>query len=445
MRNNFYNKFKQFVKEKTLFEEDDRVLLAVSGGVDSVIMAHLFHRAGFKFAIAHCNFQLRGVESDADETFVKALAHRLEVPFFVKKFDTEIYAVEYGLSIQMAARDLRYAWFEELLAGNKYKYLATAHQKDDVAETVLLNLIKGSILKGLHGILPKSNNLIRPLLFASKEEIIAYEEYKKLNHREDKSNAGSKYQRNLIRNEVVPILRQINPALSETLYLASDRRHQVEKWLETYSAKIKKEILKPFHSGFQACISELKENDVPAEIFHEWIEEYGFNYIQVAELFASLYGTESKVFLAGGYRMVKDREFVSIGPVHDKETDNVLIEKGQSSAIYGPYKLAINSMRKSSTIDFSNPLVSYFDEEKLKYPLLVRKWEHGDSFKPFGLHGRKKVSDYLTELKVSFQEKENQLVVCSADDICWVVGKRIDDRFKVNEKTRHVLKIAMQV
>ena len=413
----------------------------MSGGVDSVVMAHLFHRAGFKFAIAHCNFQLRGEESEADEAFVKELAHRLEAPFFVKRFDTQVLTIEQGLSIQMAARDLRYEWFKELLKRNEYKYLATAHHKDDVAETILLNLIKGSVLKGLHGILPKSNLIIRPLLFASKEGIMEYAAYKKHDHREDKSNADSKYQRNLVRNKIIPLLKQINPELPETMYHAAERRHQLEQWAGIYSEKIKNEIVKPSETGLKVFIKDLNEYGIYPQIFFEWVEIYGFNYVQVEEMFAAMNETESKVFLASGYRMIKDREFVSIESVHDKETDNVLIEKGQSSAICGQYSFTINPMHKSSIIDFSNPSVAYLDEEKLQFPLYVRKWEHGDAFKPFGLRGRKKISDYLTELKLPFQEKENQLVICSGNDICWVVGCRIDDRFKVSERTRKVLKI----
>ena len=445
MRNNFYNKFKEFVRRKDLFESKDKVLLAVSGGVDSVVMAHMFHRAGFKFAIAHCNFQLRGEEAEADEVFVTELSKRLEAPFFVKRFDTKIYAVEFGLSIQMAARDLRYAWFEELLKSNEYKYLATAHHKDDVAETVLLNLIKGSVLKGLHGILPKNNQVIRPLLYASKEEINEYASYKKYEHREDKSNLDSKYQRNLVRNEVIPLLKQINPDLSETIYNASERRFQLEAWADIYSEKIKNEIVKTTQSGLGISIKDLNEYRIFPQVFFEWVEVFGFNYVQVEEMFGLLNETENKVFLSSGYRMIKDRKSVSIESINAIDTDNSLIQKGQSSAICGQFNFAIKSIHKSTIIDFRNQKVAYIDENKIKFPLLIRKWEHGDSFKPFGLRGRKKISDFLTDMKLSLKEKENQLVICSGDDICWVAGRRIDERFKVSERTDSVIEIEVSV
>jgi len=441
MRNNFYNKFKEFVKKKNLFGQNDSVLLAVSGGVDSVVMAHLFHRADYRFAIAHCNFQLRGKESEADETFVKELAHRLDAPFFVKRFDTKIYAVELGVSIQMAARELRYAWFEEVLKSNNYKYLATAHHQDDVSETILLNLIKGSVLKGLHGILPRNNHIIRPLLFASKEAITEYANYNKHEHREDKSNIENKYQRNLIRNEVIPLLRQINPELSDTIYHAADRRHQLENWANVYSDKIKNEIISPNETGFKVSIKNLSTHNVFPEIFFEWVESYGFNYVQVEELFGSLDETESKIFLSPGHRMTKDREFIVLEATIASEIDSSSIEKGQISAACGGINFAINSLHHKDIADFTDSSVAYLDEEKLQFPLLIRKWEHGDSFKPFGLRGRKKISDFLTELKLDRKEKENQLVLCSGNEICWVVGRRIDDHFKVSDRTQKVLEL----
>ena len=441
MRNNFYNRFKKFIIKEALCGPEDKILLAVSGGVDSVVMAHLFHRAGYKYAIAHCNFQLREKDSEADEAFVKELAKRLDAPFFVKKFDTGLYAVANGLSIQMAARELRYAWFDELLKEQHYNYLATAHHKDDVIETVILNLTKGSVLKGLHGILSKTNQIIRPLLFASKDEILEYATYKEHDHREDKSNADSKYQRNLIRNEVIPLLKQINPDIAETISFAARRRFQLEEWIKTFSEGVKKEIVIATKKGIKISIPDLISKNIPPEILFEWIENFGFNFIQVEELYEHLNVTESKLFLASEYRMQKDRKTISIEKTSNQDFENILIKKGQSSVEAGEFLFSMKMIHKSDIEDFNDPSIAYLDEEKIQFPLLVRKWEHGDSFKPFGLRGRKKISDYLTDLKLTITEKEKQLVVCSGNDICWVVGHRIDDRFKVCEKTHNVLKI----
>lgn len=449
----FLSRFKQCILEKDLFRQSNKILLAVSGGVDSVVMAHLFHKAGFKFAIAHCNFQLRGTESDGDEAFVKEMASNLEAPFFTIKFDTATYAETHKLSVQMAARELRYTWFDKILNKQGYDYLATAHHKDDLAETVLLNLVKGSVLTGLHGILPKNNKIIRPLLCFEKAEIEAYASHDKIRYREDKSNAESKYQRNMIRNEIIPLLHKINPDLADTIYKNSDRRHQLETWLNGQSEKIRLTLCKTNGEGIEIPVKGLLENDIPAEVFFAWVSGYGFNDVQVEELFADLTSTESRVFysslktmdgLVENYKMTKTRDRVLISKAEAPDLTEIRVYKENTEVFFGPSEFRIETIHPGKIENLKDPSIAHFDLDKLEFPLIIRRWKNGDIFKPYGLKGRKKLSDFLTDLKLDALEKENQLVICSGDKICAVVGRRMDERFKVSARTSRVLKVELQ-
>lgn len=449
----FLRRFNHFISDKQLFSPADKILLAVSGGVDSTVMAYLFHKAGLNFAIAHCNFQLRGPESDADEAFVKDMAHNLGAPFHSIKFETAKYAVAHQLSIQMAARELRYEWFDQIIKTQGYAYLATAHHKDDQAETIILNLVKGSVLTGLHGILPKNGKIIRPLLWAEKSEIEEYAAHNKIHHREDQSNAENKYQRNIIRNQVIPLLQKINADLTETIYKAAGRRNQLEDWLHMQSEAAKVNLFKKKYDGYEITLKDLTENEIPAELFFTWVSGYGFNDDQVASLFADLDATESRSFFStvktetgkpSSYKMTKTRDRIIIAETTMPNDAKVAVNRNDTQVQVGQATFRIEILHPDAITAIKDPAITFLDLDKLDFPLLIRRWKTGDIFHPFGLKGSKKLSDFLTDLKLDALEKENQLVICSGHRICAVPGRRTDDRFKVSGRTRRVLMVVLQ-
>lgn len=441
MRNNFYNHFRQFIEKEKLFDESQPVLLAVSGGIDSVVMVRLFARAGFRFGIAHCNFQLRGAEADADEQFVKELAEQLSVRFHTTRFETLLHAEQQQVSIQMAARNLRYAWFDKLTKEEGYAYIATAHHKNDSVETIIMNLAKGAVLDGLLGIPVRNGNIIRPLLWAEKKEIAAYAEREGITYREDVSNASDKYQRNLIRNQVIPLLETINPDIVSSMAAAVAPRMEID-------ALFKKACWNKWDE-----ITTEKENYTSIEIssfigigpamMYEWFRHYGFTPEQVSSLKDCIFTTESKQFYSSTYRILKERTELILEPVQAVRESNYFITPHVRELACSTFTLYIKEVPVQEVTDLKNPLVACLDADKVSFPLELRLWKHGDSFQPFGMKGRKLVSDYLIDTKASQKEKENQFVLLSAGRIAWLVGRRIDDFFKIDGNTSRVLYVSI--
>lgn len=434
-----------FVNDYAPELSEKRTLLAVSGGVDSMVLAELFCRAKFSFAIAHCNFGLRGAESDGDEVFVRHWTEEHDVIFHTRKFETSQKAETDGISIQMAARDLRYAWFEELIQEFKYDYLATAHHADDNIETVLLNITRGTGLPGLLGIAPVKDQLIRPLLFVAKREILDFAQKEKLAWREDSSNATDVYRRNLLRHQVLPVLQEINPSLSRTFNQNLERLRAVDSLVGGLLLEWRSKAVRSEDDRIFISIPAIQQANEPAYILHEILAEYGFNYAQTKQVVAALGGISGKQFFSSTHSLTKDREDLSVEPL--RQTDGsqfIFIQKNSDKVTLSENSsLVITRMPLLPNIEFrANAQTAYFDAARLRFPLRVRPWRAGDWLQPFGMSGKsKKVSDLLVDAKVPKNRKKDcQLLADAEQNVLWVLGLRTDERFKVNAETTEILR-----
>ncbi len=434
-----FSTFKKFASSNKLFSNKDNILVTVSGGTDSVVLCHLFSEAKINFAIAHCNFKLRGEESDGDEIFVKQLAKKLNVPFFVNHFDTNTYAAEKNISIQMAARELRYEWFEEIRKKNKYNFIATAHHKGDVAETMLINLTRGTGIHGLHGISVKQNKIIRPLLFATREDITAYATQNNLKWREDSSNTSDKYIRNNIRLNIIPQLKKINPSLEESLYQTAQQMNQAEQVLNKKINECKKEVLVKKDSNTVISLKKLKSY-TPVEFFlFEILKEFGFNGDAAKKIAAGIDGESGKQFFSETYSGLIDRDNLIIHRLVKKGSHAYTFTK-DSASIKSPLALSLKKAKHTAnTIVPKSKKIIGFDYDKLAEKLTIRKWKNGDFFVPLGMRGNKKISDFFVDNKFSLLDKESTWLMLSGNDIIWVIGHRIDDRYKVTDATKNIL------
>ncbi len=430
--------FLHFIRKEQLLQPGSRVLLAVSGGVDSVVMAHLFLQAGWRFGIAHCNFKLRGRESDEDERFVQALANAWKVPFFSVSFDTIQAARQPGVSVQMAARELRYQWLEDIRREKGYDYTATAHHLNDSIETAFYNLVKGCGIRGLHGIPLRSGQVVRPLLFACRADIEAYAAAHYLGFRQDASNAEDKYHRNKIRLRALPALRGINPALEETMAANLERFKEAEYLYEQALKMLRRGLVKEARGRLLISVGGLKQHEPAiATILYEWLSPLGFNAAQARQMAQSLENTGA-TFYAPPYRLLVDREYLAIEKMPEEEgtVEYRLEEKNQDMELPG----GRFSMRRHSgrVVLFSTDASeAALDAGALEFPLRLRRWREGDVFQPLGMGGRhQKVQDFFTNNKVSRFDKEQAWILEDGQGrICWLVGYRIDDRFAIKPGT----------
>jgi tRNA(Ile)-lysidine synthase len=375
---------------------------------------------------------------------VRELGRQLGVPVYVKKFQTKEYAAERKLSIQMAARELRYEWFSGLAATENYQRIATAHHLNDHAETILLKLVKGAVLSGLHGILPLQGNLVRPLLWATKEEIQGYANEHRLLFREDSSNLSTKYERNLIRHEVIPFLKKLNPDLEHTLHTASQHRRQIEKRFMEWAEELKEKTFNGNEEGGSIKINDLYIYKVDEAALWQMLSGYGFSYMQICELFGSLKNTESKLFFSAGFRLAKDREKLYISRIRPTtEKEGSITIPGDGVYNFAGENFEFRTLKEAEKPDFGLPGILYLDKDKLIFPLTLRKWKTGDSFIPFGMKGSKKVSDYLTDIKAGFSEKEEQTVLTSSGAIVGLPGLRASETVKIEALTKHILRLAI--
>ena len=431
-------RFLHFIKKHALFDEHHNLLLAISGGVDSMVMWDLVNRLGNKYAVAHCNFKLRGSDSDKDQIFVSGQANRSNTPFFIKAFDTKSYAGAHGLSTQMAARNLRYNWFEELQQSEGFDKILVAHHKDDSVETFFINLVRGSSVKGLVGIRPEYGDIVRPMLCFTREEIDKYAREHQIVWREDISNLEHYYKRNFLRHEVIPRFKELNPNFLETMQINMEKMGEMDRMIEKEVERFVEQGVKIMMDGtIRLNKQKLADLGVGPLVLHELIGAQGFNYTQCKNILSSLEGSPGKTISSETHTAVIDREDVLIRLISEKEEDSFWIQEGDTD-INKPinYRLSIKSIPLNA-LD-KDPKNAMLDLDKLSFPLEVRRWRNGDKFRPIGMKGQKLISDLLIDEKVSLLDKDFVFVVVSAGQIVWVAGIRISDEFKVTEKTKKV-------
>jgi tRNA(Ile)-lysidine synthase len=438
--------FQSFIRSQELFKKEDRILLAVSGGLDSVVMTHLFQKAGYKFSIAHCNFCMRGKESDAEEIFVKKMAKRMNVDFFSTRFATIDYAEKHKKSIQEAARDLRYTWFENLRIKHGFADVATAHHLDDSIETFFINLLRSSGMDGLKGIAAKQGFVRRPLLFATREAIRQYATKEKIRYREDSSNAGDDYLRNKIRHKLLPVLEELNSGYREHIAQSMQHIKEAGTVLNGFMDGEKKRLLHAEGNNFYLLMSELRRVSPLGFYLHDLLDSFGFHppvLKQLEQLLTKEHSSGKKI-ISANYELNLERDRCLVSPRKqngEKQSISVSIRKKVYAAPF-PFTLNLISGSMPGKIP-SHASIACLDHGKLVFPLVLRPWKKGDRFQPLGMKGRKLLSDYFTDQKVSVAKKEEAWVLESEGQIVWLVGYRIDERYKVDQKTRQILQITL--
>jgi len=428
--------FNKFIFENNLIKQGDKILLAVSGGIDSMVMAHLFLRRNHKEGIAHCNFSLRGQESDKDEELVRQFAADNNIPFYTIRFETKAYAKRNKLSIQMAARELRYNWFEEIRGKNGFDSVAVAHNLNDNIETLLINLIRGTGLAGMAGIKPLNNNIIRPMLFATRQEIQTYCDKNKIVFREDKSNADTKYTRNKIRHQVIPVIKEINPSVELTLNETAERFSGFNEIVSDYISQLKEKIGEEKEHIISFNISLLKTHLHNKAVIFELFKPYGVANAKLNDLIRVIDGKTGGQIITDTHRIIKNRkEIVVSEEVYMQET-SYTISDINAFCIYPGISSARN-VKITDTYEIpSDPHIACIDLQKISFPVLIRKWKPGDYFYPLGMNQKKKLSDYFIDNKYSRFDKETIFILESDGEIVWLIGDRIDDRFKITSSTK---------
>jgi tRNA(Ile)-lysidine synthase len=440
---NLKEKFKEFVKQQHLFNPKNKLLLAVSGGVDSVVLCELCNQTGFDFAVAHCNFQLRGDDSIRDEQFVEALAKKYNKPFHTTTFDTTAVSKAQKTSIEETARNLRYEWFEKIRTGNNYTFVVTAHHANDNIETVLMNFFRGTGIKGLHGILPKQNKIVRPLLFAKKEMLQAFATENDLDFVTDYTNAQNDFTRNYFRNELIPGLQKVFPAVEENMLNNITRFGEAEFLYNEALEHHMKKLIEVKGNEVHIPVLKLQQTKPLTTILFEIIKSYNFTAHQTEEVAALLQSESGKYVQSSTHRIIRNRKWLIVSPNKTDEAANILIEQGDKEIFFSEGKLSLILNNQFSIIN--NQLTAQLDAAEIKFPLLLRKWKQGDYFYPLGMQRKKKLSRFFIDQKLSLTEKEKVWVLESNKKILWVIGYRIDDRFKITPQTKQVLSAEMRV
>ena len=427
------NKVQKFICNKNLFSKENKLLLAISGGADSVCLFYILTKLGYDIELAHCNFNLRGVESDKDASFVEGLARKFGLKYHFKSFAIQNYINTHKGSIQMAARELRYNWFKELLEFNKLDFIITAHNQDDNVETFLINLIRGTGIKGLCGIPLKQDNIIRPFLQITKSEVLSYLKKNDIKYREDSSNLDVKYLRNKVRHQLVPLLKEINPIVQQKISEEISVLEGVNNIFNQRINLIKKQLLIEEGKLYKIRISTLLKIKYLDIVLFEILKPFGF--VSVKQIILAMSSQSGKRFFSNKYQMIIDRDYLIIFPLTIDQIDEKDIFQIDND-IKSPLCLRF-SVSNDCKFDSNNNIVK-LDFDKLSFPLKLRKWKFGDKFIPLGMRKFKKISDFFIDEKYSIFEKNNQWILCSNNEVVWIVGKRIDDRYKIETQTKKV-------
>lgn len=436
--------FKANLEEYKLCNFGDRILLAVSGGIDSVAMTHLFKEAGFSCAIAHCNFQLRGENSDSDENFVRSLGASLEMDVLVKRFNVGSVTQEKGISVQMAARELRYTWFKELLSEHSYDFLATAHNMNDSVESFFLNLSRGTGIRGLQGIPTSNGNVIRPLQFATRKTIVTFCNQNQYEFRMDGSNLETKYSRNKIRHDVIPVMEQINPRFIETMSLNMKRLSEIQGILNNLIETTRNELFIETSNHITIEVKKLLPLHPRKTWFYELFSPYGFTRSQCEGIEKIIDSNPGKRSISTSHQLFKDREQLILMELTHKGYDRYYLDSPENiSPLPFPMDIEVidrHALKKIPT----DRMVAAIDFDEIQFPLTIRHWTHGDYFYPLGMNQIKKLSDFFVDTKVPVPEKEHAWILACGKKIVWIMGHRIDQRFRITDKTKRIMLLRFQ-
>ena len=431
---------KSYIETLQLLTPDKPVIVGFSGGSDSVALIDILNRLGYKCIASHCNFHLRNDESIRDESFCRSFAAQHAIDFEKIDFDTKTIAAQKHISVEMAARELRYEWFESLRKKHDAQAIAIAHHQDDSNETILLNLIRGTGIRGLCGIRPKNGMIVRPLLCVGKDDINLYINEQGLSYVTDSSNLSDDYTRNYIRLRLIPLMKEVNPSIEASLSRTAEQLADVESiYLHTIEKAKKKLLKKENDDVIRISIGSLSGFPAPKTILYELLQPFGFTSQQVSAIFHSLLSESGKRFDApdGEHQLLKDRDFLFLYKKAEKKTETFKIEDHKTDLAKLPIRLTIRKIKIDPAFEIDkSSFTATFDAEKIKFPLILRRWKSGDWFVPFGLKGRQKISDFFSDHKFSRYKKDKTWLLCDGNDIIWIVGERTDNRFRIDNQSK---------